>query len=315
MIQEISEYKYLGNGLAQINSNMNEFNVRIDLLYSDISKWNSLLKFNEIASKLSDLSTFLNSYSANWKNSSDLVYNLQGYWEEPVQIAFYKTFNYVANFVEIETWLNDYFPATDFSPTQILRCDFLCKNYSDEMLEGARILNYDSSKLEEIALKYTTTVKKVYRFLGIKNQLNAIISLINFLLKKYNYTNFYVDKIKDLSSYSTFVEFDKSTNIFSSTQLANFSEIDLAYFDSYITQYNNLYNIYKSKYIELEVIPPEEIILFDLKDVAVTSGGAFFYKIINNSWTYHPYSNIEFCPRNICSDCYNSLDLNAIKIQ
>jgi hypothetical protein len=152
----------------------------------------------------------------------------------------------------------------------------------------------------------------VYRFLGIKNQLNAIISLINFLLKKYNYTNFYVDKIKDLSSYSTFVEFDKSTNIFSSTQLANFSEIDLAYFDSYITQYNNLYNIYKSKYIELEVIPPEEIILFDLKDVAVTSGGAFFYKIINNSWTYHPYSNIEFCPRNICSDCYNSLDLNAI---
>lgn len=312
MIKYISRFEYLGNGLNKFNSNMKEFNIRIDNLYNSLDKWKKFKEFSDFSEKFQNLRTTMQTYSANWKNSSDLVYNLQGYWEEPIQIAFDRTFNYVANFVEVETWLNENFTASVFSPSQILRCDYLCKNYSGEMLEGYRLSNYNSKKTEEIAALYKTTSKKIYRFLGLKNQLNAIISLINLLLRKYNNTTYVVDTIRDLTTYSTLVTFNKSQNIFSSVELDNFSNTDLAYFDSYVTQYNSLYKIYTLKYIELEVIPVESLIYFDLRDVAITSGGALFFKNINNSWKYHPYTNIEFCPRNTCSDCYDNLDLNSI---
>lgn len=291
---------------------MNEFNIRLDNLYNNLENWKRFGDFLSFYEKFQSLGTTLQSYSANWKATSDLVYNIQGYWEEPIEIAFNRTFNYAGNFVEVETWINENFPASNFSPSQILRCDFLCKNYSGEMLEGYRLSNFNSQKTEEISAVYKTTSKKIYRFLGLRNQLNAIISLINFLLRKYNNSGYVVDTIKDLTTYSTLVVFNKSLNTFSSTELTNFSNTDLAYFDSYVSQYNKLYSIYLSRYADLEVIPIESLVYFDLRDVAVTSGDAFFFKNINNTWKYHPYTNIEFCPRTTCSDCYEPLDVNTI---
>lgn len=312
MIEEISDYEYLGNGFLKINSNMHQFNVRIDNLYSNIEKFTTLPGLNIFSNRFNEISTILQSFSANWKTASNLVYNLQGYWEEPIQIAFHRTFNYAANFLEVETWLNENFPTSDFSKTQIIRCDYLCKNYSDEMLEGFQLTNYDPIKAEAQATIYGTTSKKVYRFLGIKNQLNAIIFLINALLKKYNNTGFLIDKIKDLTVYSSFVSFNKSLNLFSSEELVNFNNTDLVYFDSYVTQYNNLYKIYASQYIDLEIIPQDALVFFDFRDVTITSGGAFFFKNINNYWTYYPYTNIEFCPKNVCNDCYDDVEVNYV---
>jgi hypothetical protein len=312
MIKLISDYEYLGNGLVKINSNMNEFNVRVDLLYNNIENWESLNNFNFLKNKFDQLYTVLTSFSADWKSTADLVYNVKGYWEQPILIAFHRTFNFVANFVEIETWLNENFPTREFSPTQIIRCDFLCKNYNDESLDGFRLVNYDPIKAEEKASFYGTTSKKVYRFLGIKNQLNSIIFLINALLRKYNNTSYIINRIQDLSVYSSFIGYNKSLNTFFSEELKDFSPTDLAYFQTYITQYNNVYKIYQRDYIQLESIPADDLLIFDLRDVAITSGGSFFFKNIKDYWTYYPYTNIEFCPKNVCSDCYDEIDINNL---
>jgi phage pi2 protein 07 len=236
---------------------------------------------------------------------------VKGYWEEPIMIVYKRTFNYAANYLEIETWLNENFDPSGFSPEQILRCDFLCKNYNDEMLQGYRLIDFDPYTTESLAVQYSTTSNNVYNFLGLENQLNAIISLMNFFLKKNNKTSLIVDSIKDLSGYANYISYNKINNTFYSSELNTFREADLRALHAYIYQYQLVYKTYL-KYLDIASIPKEVLKKFDLKDISITNGGNFFYKIINGRWTYYPYTHIEFCNNTICSDCYDSLDLKEL---
>jgi hypothetical protein len=312
MIKSISDYEYLGNGLYKINSNMNELNIRLDNLFLEKEKWNSVLTImSSLSSDLTNLYTTINTSSANWRNASSLVYATKGYWQEPIMIVYNKTFNCAANYLEIENWLNENFDPQGFAPEQILRCDFLCKNYNDEMLKGYRLAEFDPYTVEGLALNYNTTVKEVYSFLGLENQLNAILALINFFLKKNNKTSFIIDSIKDITNYENYVSYNRISNIFYSNILDTFREADLRAFVSYVYQYQIVYKTYE-KYKELANIPKEVLKKFELKDISVTNGGNFYYKIINGRWTYYPYTHIEFCNNTICSDCYDPVNLNEL---
>jgi hypothetical protein len=312
MINNISEYEYLGNGLYKINSNMQELNIRLDNLFLDKEKWNSLIPImNSLSSKLQNLHTTISTNSANWKSAASLVYGTEGYWEEPIMIVYNKTFNYAANYLEIENWLNENFIVTDFATSQIIRCEFLCKTYNDEMLKGYRLKDFDPYNTEALAVQYNTTAKKVYSYLGLVNQLNSIISLLNFFLRKNGKTSLVIDSIKDLTSYSNYISYNRIDDTFNSTELSTFREADLRAFHSYIYQYQLVYTIYL-KYADLKTIPEEILKKFDLKDIAINNGGNFFYKIINNRWTYYPYTHLEFCNNTICSDCYDTINLNEL---
>lgn len=312
MIQEISEYEYLGNGLDKMNSNMAELNVRIDQLFSQKEQWSKATSIvNSIVYDLNNLSNTVHANSGFWRQSTNLIYNTQVYWAEPIMIVYGQTFTYAANYLEIEDWLNQYFPIEDFDDNQILRCDFLCKNYDDKIVANSQLPTFDPFKAEAKALEYATTTRKVFDFLGFKNQLNAIISLINFLLYKNNNQEFVIDSIKNLDHYSSFVLYDENFDRFYSHKLSSsFNQIDLKFFDSYITQYNTVYALYEAT--DLSVIPTSALNFFELKDVSITNSGHFFYKKLYNQWSYYPYKTIDFCANDLCSDCFDVLDLNKL---
>jgi hypothetical protein len=314
MIQQISEFEYLGNSLYKFNSNMNELNVRVDRLYSDTNKWNSFGDlFNSVLSNLNSVCTFVNENSGYWKSSSDLVHNLRGYWEEPIQIVFKNTFSCVANMIEIETWLNDNFPSGNFSPTQIIRCDYICNNYSADGLNNTRINESKPNVLEKLAANYSVSVREVFDFLSYKNQLESLIVVFNTIFRKYGKNSLIVTGIDSITSIINLVTYNASYDIFESSELKDFSQTDLRLFHSYVYQYNIViekYNLYTQR--NFEDIPNSVLVQFEPKDVDMYTGGRFFFKIRNGRWSYHDYTSIEFCPDRLCNDCYDSLPINDL---
>lgn len=314
MIQQISQYEYLGNSLYKFNSNMNELNVRMDRLYSDSNKWNSMAStFFNLFGTLNSLSNFVESNSANWKRASDLVYNLRGYWEEPIQIVYKNTFNCVANMPEIETWLNDNFPSSNFSPTQILRCDYLCKNYSAEGLEGDRIKEYNPQLQELLASNYSVSVNEVYDFLSYKNILESLIVVFNSLFRKYGKNSLNITGIDAMTAVVNYVYYNANNDLFETSELANFSQTDLKIFHSYVYQYETViqkYNLYVQR--NFLNIPNSVLVQFEPRNVSNYTGGRFFFKIRNGRWSYHDYTSIEYCASSNCSDCYDILPINEL---
>lgn len=314
MIQPISEYEYLGTSLTKFNSNMQELNIRIDNLYSQIFGMESFVSsFAALSSDLEGFTSNIQTLSSNWKRSSDLVYNLRGYWEAPVLIAYKSTFNCVANYIEIETWLNENFPPENFSPTQVVRCDFLCKNYSTDALASTRIRTYEPTVMESLANLYNTTVNDIFNYLGYKNQLEALLAVFNYLFRKYSKTDLVLDDIEGISAITSFVTYNYNTRNFESAVLDNFSQSDLKYFDSYVRQYNNIKDRYQY-YVDrnFNSIPQSAINQFEPRNIEVTTGGSFFFNIQNSRWTYHYYNGSEYCASENCNDCYDALPVNEL---
>lgn len=317
MIRQLSEFEYLGNSLLTFNSNMQELNVRYDVLFSDKEKWNMMTDiFQSLSANISNITTKVQNSSGNWKTATNLLYNLQTYWEKPIEVAYSSSFNMVANFLEIENWLNQNFSPTNFSPTQILRVDFLCKNYNNQIIEGTRINSYDQTVLESLASQYNTTRKDIYKFLSYKNQITSIISIVNsYLLKNDNKDLLISDWTNwtDIDDLIPLVAYDTSNNRFYSPDiLSKFNETDLGFLFSYLLQYQ----IIKPKFQELidlhiDQIPALVINQFSLKNIQVSTAGAFFYKIVNGRWTFFPNDKFN-CINDICSDCYDVLDINSL---
>jgi len=316
MIQQISQYEYLGNSLQKFNSNMNELNVRIDHLYSDSNKWNSMTNtLSALLSSLNSFSTLVASNSSNWKRSSDLVYNLRGYWEEPIMVVYKNTFNCVANMTEIETWLNDNFPSSNFSPTQIMRCDFLCKNYSAEGLAGVRIREYKPEVQELLAANYSVTVGEIYDFLSYKNILESLIVVFNSLFRKYGKESLNISGIDAMTEIVNYVYYNVNTDSFESAELIKLSQTDLKMFHSYVYQYETAivkYNLFVQR--NFLNIPNNVLVQFEPRNISNYTGGRFFFKIRNKRWSYHDYKNIEFCAANLCNDCFEALPINELYI-
>jgi len=314
MTQQISEFEYLGNSLQKFNSNMNELNVRMDRLYSDTNKWNSIQDaFNSVFSDLNNLCTFVNINSGYWKRSADLVYNLRGYWEEPIQIVYKTTFSCVANMLEVETWLNDNFPSENFSPTQIIRCDYICNNYSADGLDNTRLKEYKPEVMEKLAANYSVSVQGVFDFLSYKNQLESLIVVFNTIFRKYGKDSLIITGIDSITSIINLVTYNINYDIFESSELKDFSQTDLKLFHSYVYQYNIViekYNIYIQR--NFEDIPTNILVQFEPKNINMYTGGRFFFKIRNGRWSYHDYTSIEFCSDKLCNDCYDSLPINDL---
>lgn len=315
MIQQLDEYEHIGNGYKIFNSNMNELNIRFDLLFNNVEKWNSLANsFQSISSDLFyTLTNDVPALSGKWQSVSDLVYNVEGFWSEPIEIIYKNSVNIVGSYLEIEDWLNSTFIASNFADGQIIRTDFLCRNYNSDILDGVNIDNYDINVLETLATTYNTTTLNIFQYLGFKNQIDTIISLMNTFLRKYNYKDIIIKDWTDLEQFNDFIKYNFREEKFHSLILPNVNQADLKFIHSYIHQYNVIKPKYKS-YIDLKVneIPDQILNAFLIKNVYNNISSYLFFKNINGKWTYRPYNNIDFCANNTCSDCYNLIDINQL---
>lgn len=316
MIKNIPEYDYIGNSLETINSNWQELNIRLDKLYSDVPKWNDFVTtFENISSKIQSTKNTVENTSADWKYSSDIVFNMQGYWEEPVMICYEKVFNCIANYLEIQTWLNEKFPANTFPVNQNIICEYACTNYAVESIEGTFTPQYDEKLLNSLALNYSTTTKNVFMFLGFENQMNSIVNNLNFFLKKYNRKDILIEKYSDIIVYNflNFVKYDKNSDSFISDELKNFNQTDLIFFHSYMKQYEIIYSNYSKYAFGIEGVIPRNILnQFVPLNLNINNAGQFLFKNINNQWVYREYTGLNFCSLNVCGDCYDYINPNTL---
>lgn len=316
MISQIKEYDYLGNGLEKFNSNWKELNIRLDSLYSQTPVWNSFYTlFSNLSSQLQQSKTLVESSSADWKSVSNVVFNMQGYWEEPVMIAYKKIFNCVANWLEIQTWLNENFPASSFPENQNIICEYMCTNYVVESIQGTFTPQYKADFLNSLAASYGVSVKNVFNFLGLENQMNSLKNSLNFLLNKYNLTDLIVENFSDVQTFgfSNFIKFDKNINEFVSEDLIGFNQTDLIFFHSYLKQYDIVYPNY-TKYGNgiIDVIPRNILNQFVPLNLEVNNAGQFYFENVDGQWTYREYTGLNFCALNVCGDCYDYIDPNSL---
>lgn len=316
MIQNIPVYDYLGNGLEKFNSNWKQLNIRLDRLYSDVPLWNSFFtQFSTLSSQLQQTKTITQTNSANWKSVSNVVFNMQGYWEEPILIAYKKIFNCISNWLEMQTWLNENFPTSNFPQNQSIICEYMCTNYVVESLQGTFTPKYNSQYLDSIATAYSVTTNNVFSFLGFENQMNALKNSFNFLLKKYNLTDLLLEQYSDVITFNftNFIKFDKSTGKFVSEDLTGFNQTDLIFFHSYIKQFNTVYpNYIKYGNGIIDIIPRNILNQFVPLNLEVIGAGQFYFENVDGVWQYREYTGLNFCALNVCGDCYDYIDPNTL---
>jgi hypothetical protein len=316
MIETINEYDYLGNGLEKINSNWKELNIRLDNLYSSTPKWNSFATtFRNLSANLQSVQTLVQTASSDWRRASSLVFNVKNFWQEPVLICYKKTFNCISNWLEIQTWLNSNFPASNFVEEQNIICEYLCTNYAIESIEGTFTPQYNEKLLNSLALNYSTTAKNVFLFLGFENQMNALVKCFNLLLHKYNKTDLLIENYSDIATFNItgLVYFDINSNSFVSEELSNFNQTDLIFFHSYCKQYEIIYKNYSTYAKGIEGIIPRNILnQFVPLNLNINNAGQFIFKNVNGQWTYREYTGLNFCALDVCSDCYDYIDPNSL---
>lgn len=304
----------LGNSLYKMNDLFHLYNVRYDILMSNKENWNSLANtYGNISGGLEDMRTLVSSTSASWKEASDLVYNVQGFWEEPIFIMYKDTFNMVGNWLEIQSWLNENFDPSTFSPTQVIRCGFTCKNFNADSLEGTKLIEVSQDILEGLASAYGVTFKDIINYINYKNQLDAILSILNSILNRSGNSQYTITDISTVTAINQFIQFNKNTDSFESSTLLNVTPTN------YNTLHALLYQllVLKVKLVPLinkgiEDIPKNVLNKFYSKNLLVVTSGEFFFKIRNGQWSYHPYTNIEFCSENVCGDCYDVININDL---
>lgn len=316
MIQEIFSYDYLGNGLEKINSNWQELNIRLDNLYSTSKKLNDFSNFfSTVSSQLNSTKNIVQNLSSNWKNSSNIVFNMRGYWQEPVMIAYKKVFNCISNWLEMQTWLNENFPASNFPTGQAIICEYTCTNYAVEIFNGTFSEKYNENFLNSLAAAYSVTTKKVFYFLGFENQMNVLKNAFNFLLTKYNKKDLILESFSDVNTFGfhNFIKFDKNSDEFVSEELKEFSQTDLIFFHSYLKQFDIIYPNYE-KYSRgiVDVIPRDVLNRFVPLNLEINNAGQFYFENINGQWTYREYTGLNFCALNVCGDCYDYIDPNSL---
>lgn len=316
MIQEIFSYDYLGNGLEKINSNWQELNIRLDNLYSTSKKLNDFSNFfSTISSQLNYSKNVVENLSANWKSSSNVVFNMRGYWQEPVMIAYKKVFNCISNWLEMQTWLNENFPASNFPTEQAIICEYACTNYVVETVTGTFTEKYNENFLNSLASSYSTTTKNVFYFLGFENQMNVLKNAFNFLLNKYNKKDLILESFSDVNTFGfhNFIKFDKNSNQFVSDELSDFTQTDLIFFHSYLKQFDIIYPSYQRYSSGIEGVVPRDVLnRFVPINLEINNAGQFYYENVNGEWTYREYSGLNFCALNVCGDCYDYIDPNSL---
>ena len=319
MIEQLSEFEYLGNSLHKINSNMSQLNTRFDILYNSMEKWIiSTAELNNLVNGMNLCSTVVGNTSANWRTASSNVYNLKIFWQEPIHIVYKNVFIRVGNYQEIAYWLNDNFDPSNFIENQPIKCDFMCQNYNPVVLDKTLITNITSVTLEALASTYDVKVYEINSYLSYRNQMMGIIAAINSLFRRNAGSITSIDDWANIGDLTTQIAYNERTNTWSSSSLVNFSETELSMLHSYAIQYNTL----SPKYQELidkgiPLIPDTVMSKFTGQNLDITLIGSFYFRIINGQWTYYPYSGViagsnASCLNSRCGDGYDVIDINNV---
>ena len=308
-IQEIDEYQALGNSLNVINDNFANIDTRLCIYDSRQSSLEDMFTSLQASSAMfADFYNQATTLSAGFRDMSDIVYNIQGYWHNTATIVYQNTFSVMANYVEILEWLNTHF--TDFSDNQLVRVQYLVKSYDDIILNGQALDNITISTLNSLATSYKLKTADIQRYIVLDNHIQSIISLISNILTK----SFIKTKIKTTDDVDALVgSFSIHKNVISSPLLKDLSYDKTLTIWSLLEQYEMLIVEYKSlQTLGISNVPSSVLSKFNTKSVSETFIGSFCYRWSNSIWSYSPSCANEICVQDVCTDCYDILDPNKL---
>lgn len=314
-IQEIDIYNSIGNSIDIINKNFQLFNNR--MCYIDKARSELKILFSNInfsTPSINGLITTVNSNSALWRDTASLVYNTKGYWLEPVTLMYQKTFSVIANFAEIETWLDNTFSINTFTQNQILKVSYIVKNYDPSIINNTPLPNTTTASLDTLAAAYNQNTNDIQSYFSYFNHITSIIATINNIIKRsIQNIGLLIEPTNNVKAIQYFNSFSIFKNILSSNKLINFSQSDLRLIYSYLYQLvliNNLYQTLVDKGIPN--IPATILNKFNLQKIYETFIGSFCFHLNNNNlWEYIPSCNIDFCVDQKCN-CYDFIDVNSL---
>lgn len=309
-IYEIPTYQYLGNSLDEINRNLNLLSIRhCNLRYSGEKIENLYNAFDSIRWSLQSAFTTVSTLSSNWQNSSDIVQNLQGYWNYPIQLIYPSSINVIPEQKEIKEWLSGILDVSDYPDGQMVRVDFIMTPYDVNALLNTKYNFTDSATLDSLSTFYNTSRKNVVGFLQYNNQLNSLLSAINTLLKRNSQK--VIETNEDVLSIKNNLSWVDATNTFVSSDYPTLSQEELKTLWAYLDLFYVIYLKYIPLNTEVGGISASDLQKFDSKNFNNNIIHNFYFKKINSAWDFYPSKNINFCAPNVCGDCVEYLDPNS----
>ena len=308
-VNQINEYTPIGNSLTEINENFSILDTRTCLFEQQRPVFAELFtSIQSLSSRLDSFTTTTSSLSSELKGMSDLVYNMKDYWLNPITLVYPKSFSVVANYQEIQKWLDDNF--SDLAPNQLVKVQFLIKSFDDQLLAGTQLEKIDIQTLNALSATYGIPTKDIQRYIVLDNHIKAMISIISNILNRL-FIKLKVEKYSDLDVLIASCAIHR--HILTSSLLSDISYTNLLIIWSYLQQYSMIKDEYLAlKTLGMDSIPSNVTSKFNTKNVIETFFGTFCFLFNDSGWDYIPDCSRNICIVDSCSDCYDVIDVNNL---
>ena len=310
-IIEIQQDTPLGNSLDEMNQNFHLMNIRICKLQEDIKKWTGMFdSLQSIKDRLNNNTATIERVKQRYIDAANIVYNIRPYWELPIALVYAPGFDTIGNFNEVRLWLLDNFNPSDFIDNQLIRVEFLIRNYSPEIFDQYPIGELSSTAMDSIAGTYGISSRHILSYLSVLNQLRQTVSSMNniFTRAKLNW--------EILESEQVHILFDSikyDAGQFTSTLMTELSEADLQLLHCLADQYINLFEPALPQFDNIvNDFPAELLERFDNNLIFSNFGHHFNFIKTNNSWEYYPNDLVPHGQGFNCNSCFSIIDTQKI---
>jgi hypothetical protein len=308
-IETIDEYSPLGNSLQTINQNFSILDTRNCIYDADRDKYEGFFsQIESLSSKFINFTTKNQELSSTFKDTSNLVYNLQDYWLNPITLVYPRTFAQIANYQEIGTWLNNNF--SNLAKNQVVKVQFIVKTFDDILMSNSRLEKFSVESLGTLANTYNLKIADIQNYIVLDNHVKTIIATISNILSRL-LIKFQLKTYTDLEV--LYNSFSVKRGVVSSNLLTTLSYTNLLLVWSFLLQYS----LIRQRYINLSTlgipaIPSNVISKFNTKNIYESFIGDFCFKNTGATWTFLPSCDRNVCLLDQCDDCYDSINVNAL---
>jgi len=306
-VKTIDIFDSLGNPLADINGNFQLFNFRLCDYNTTEAKMRAFTTLMQNNSALyQQLYTTTNTLSAGWRDTTNTVSNLEGYWLTPLSLIYPKTFAYIGNYSDILYWLNN--TVQTVSTGQIANVTFFVKNYDPDVLNNTAVSNITIEAMNAVSAALGFTTKNIQTFIIYKNHVDVIISTINNIFRRENRADLIIKSSTTIPNSNTFQILNRTL---SHPEYATFKQYSINQLYTLIYQWELLAPTYNNLVSQgLNTISPDILSKFNTQNIYNTYSGVFSYIKRSTGWEYIPNGNINFCtPKN--DKCFTYIDPNT----
>ncbi len=309
---ELHDYSPIGNTLEEMNRNFHLMNNRVCVLQESMNRWQNFTDtINTLKPKLNNQVKFLDRNAQRYTDMSNIVFNAQEFWKEPITIVYSEGFSVVGNYIEAQKWLNSNFPASQFIDNQRIRLEFLIKTYDPAIMDNYPINELAYNSLTSMANSYGLKLKDIMDYIVVDNQCQTVINAINAIFVRMKKPDLILDSTEKIQLIYSDIVF--KNNAYTATLLADFDDIDLQLIYCLFDQYFTIFLPKRTSLLNIPTVLPADILeRYDNKLIYTNFVYHFTFVKNGSTWAYIP-NTLESIPQiTNCNSCYDYIDLDKI---